>query len=74
MRMRWLAVLNLLAISPAGFGAFRADAMLVLVPVTVTDKGATVTGLERRRFTLLEDNVPQRVELFAQKDVPCSVG
>jgi Ca-activated chloride channel family protein len=55
--------------------SIRANVDLVLVPVTVMDhKGATVIGLEREHFTLLQDNVEQNILSFRRKDVPCSVG
>jgi Ca-activated chloride channel family protein len=58
-----------------GISSIRANAGLVLVPVTVTDrKGATVTGLERLHFKLTQDNVPQSIVSFTQQDVRCSVG
>jgi Ca-activated chloride channel family protein len=55
--------------------SIRADADLVLVPVTVTDqRGASVTGLDRKHFTLLQDNVPQNIVAFSQQNIRCSVG
>jgi Ca-activated chloride channel family protein len=55
--------------------SIRTHMDLVLVPVTVTDqRGAAVTGLDRRHFTLLQDNVPQNILAFSQQDIPCSVG
>jgi len=80
-----VAILTVLPFAPAGFAgnlgdmtrppSIRANVELVLVPVTVTDwKGATVTGLERKHFKLMQDNVPKSIVSFAQQDVSCSVG
>ena len=55
--------------------AFRANAQMVLVPVTVTDhKGKTVDGLRAKDFKILEDQVPQQIVSFTSEDAPCSVG
>ncbi len=55
--------------------AFRADATLVLVPVTVVDRGgAIVNGLASGAFTLTEDGVRQQVHSFAEEEVPVSLG
>jgi Ca-activated chloride channel family protein len=55
--------------------AIHADVDMVLVPVTVMDyKGATVNGLDREHFTLLQDNVPQDIVSFSRNDPHCSVG
>ena len=44
----------------------RADVNLVLVPTVVTDrKGATVIGLTRNNFTVLDNKVPQAREKVA---------
>ena len=52
-----------------------ADVNIVLVPVTVTDlHGVTVTGLDQGRFTLLQDNLPQKILSFSSQSVPCSIG
>jgi Ca-activated chloride channel homolog len=54
---------------------FRADAQMVLVPVTVTDRnGKTITGLRAQNFTLLEDQQAQQIMSFGSEDAPCSVG
>jgi len=53
----------------------RADVKMVLVPVTVTDRrGAPVSGLEQKSFTVLEDKVPQKIVSFSSEDTPSSVG
>ena len=54
---------------------FRADAKLVLLPVTVVDRrGSIVNGLPREAFTVLEDHMPQQIASFAEQDVPVSIG
>ena len=53
----------------------RTRVNLILVPVTVTDRrGATVNGLARENFTILEDNTPQNILSFSIQEAPCSVG
>ncbi len=48
---------------------------LVVIPVTVTDpSNRFVLGLEKDDFTLLEDNVEQKIEHFSGEDAPLSVG
>ena len=52
-----------------------ADARVVLVPVTVTDKkGRTVTGLKPENFRLLEDGAPRDIISFGSEDTPISLG
>jgi VWFA-related protein len=46
--------------------SFPSDVELVYVTVTVVDdKGAAVQGLTRADFTIIEDNKPRAVEVFA---------
>jgi len=53
----------------------RADVNMVLVPAVVTNrKGATVSGLSRDNFAVLEDKVPQAIVSLSNQDVPCSIG
>jgi Ca-activated chloride channel family protein len=54
---------------------FRVNSDLVLVPVTVTDhRGASVTGLTKQDFTVLDDQRVQPISAFYSEDAPCSVG
>ncbi|MGB7760625.1 MAG: VWA domain-containing protein, partial [Bryobacteraceae bacterium] len=63
------------AVGEASARVIRADVNLVLVPTVVTDrKGATVSGLTRDNFTLLENKVPQPIVALSNQDTPCSVG
>lgn len=51
------------------------DTTLVVIPVTVTDpSNRFVLGLEKEDFTLLEDNVQQKIVHFSGEDAPLSVG
>ncbi len=53
----------------------RVDVNLVLVPVTVTDrKGAVISGLDRSRFSVFEEGVPQPIASFSSEDLPASIG
>lgn len=58
-----------------GEAQFRANAHLVLIPVTVTDvRGATVNGLARENFTILDNRQPQPIAAFYTEDAPASIG
>jgi Ca-activated chloride channel family protein len=53
----------------------RANADLVLVPVTVTDRmNHPVMGLHKEDFTVLEQERPRDVRYFSAEDGPISVG
>jgi Ca-activated chloride channel homolog len=59
----------------AGTVAYRADATLVLIPVSVTDAANRyVLGLEKDDFRLLEDGAGQTIKYFSNEDTPLSVG
>jgi len=48
---------------------------LVVLPVSVTDsKGEFVSGLKVENFLILENGRPQRIILFADEDIPVTVG
>jgi Ca-activated chloride channel family protein len=48
---------------------------LVLMYASVFDKnGRFVSGMKRENFKLYEDGVEQKIESFAQEDVPVSIG
>jgi Ca-activated chloride channel family protein len=54
---------------------FRVDSGLVLVRVNVTDgKGASVRGLAKESFTVLDDGRPRPISAFYSEDAPCTVG
>lgn len=60
--------------APAADGAtptFAAGVEVVTVDVVVTDKkNATISGIPREEFTILEDGVPQEITSFENVQVP----
>jgi len=53
----------------------RSGVSLVTIPVHVTtERGLSLTNLERDDFQLFEDNAPQRIVTFSKQDAPLSVG
>lgn len=79
-----LALLLVSLSGPAGSDAGAAaqgdftlnvDVELVTLPVSVLDPdGQPVHNLEREHFRVFEDGVEQEIAIFAQEDVPVSVG
>jgi VWFA-related protein len=60
---------------PENKSILRVDTNLVLVPVTVTDsRGAIVSNLNSRDFTLTEDKVHQDIISFSHETAPVSLG
>jgi Ca-activated chloride channel homolog len=54
---------------------FQVNSELVLVPVSVLDRGGRpVVGLQKDSFTLLDNDTEQIITHFAIEDVPVSVG
>ena len=54
---------------------FSSGAELVVTHVTVKDRrGAYATALPREVFRILEDGVPQRIDLFTGEESPVTVG
>jgi Ca-activated chloride channel family protein len=75
LKGRLLAIFFLVPFQWAAGQPIRADARLVLVPVSVTDqRGATVNGLDREDFAVFDDKVPQDIVAFSAEDAPSSVG
>ena len=69
----WSAAAQKLSLAEAP--AFRADSPMVLVPITVVDRGgAIVNGLSSGAFTLTEDGVRQQISSFSEEDMPVSMG
>ena len=53
----------------------RAEANLVLVPMTVTDSmNRLVTGLEAPNFEVFDNNVGQVIKSFSTEDAPVTIG
>ena len=53
----------------------RAEANLVLVPMTVTDPmNRLVTGLEAYNFEVFDNNTGQIIKSFSTEDVPVTIG
>jgi VWFA-related protein len=80
--MRWCSIFLCLVPAAAlalaqddGAGVFRAEARLVVLHATVTDKaGKIVTDLPREAFRTYEDGVRQDLKVFRREDVPVSMG
>jgi Ca-activated chloride channel homolog len=54
---------------------FRAETRLVVLHATVTDsRGASITNLDQRAFTVREDGKRQPIKLFRRDDIPISLG
>jgi VWFA-related protein len=54
---------------------FRSDTRLVVLHATVLDKkGELLTNLKQDAFTVMENNVPQKITTFRREDVPVSMG
>ncbi len=54
---------------------FKADADLVLIPVSVTDhSNRFIIGLRQQDFQILEDGVAQKIVSLSGEDTPLSVG
>lgn len=48
---------------------------LVVLPVNVTDSnGAFVSGLQKQHFRVYEDGALQKITIFAEEDIPVTVG
>ena len=59
---------------PSDF-VIRSDVRLVVLDVSVKDRhGGFVPDLTRDNFTVLENGEPQRITIFANEDVPVTVG
>jgi len=60
--------------SNAGF-TIRSDVRLVLLDVSVKDRsGGLVSGLSKQDFTVVENGHPQPISVFANDDLPVTVG
>jgi Ca-activated chloride channel homolog len=52
----------------------RSEVDLVVLPVTVTEKGSFVPGLTKEDFQVYEDGQRQTITVFEHRDVPVTVG
>jgi VWFA-related protein len=67
--------LSLSASSPQERPTFKAESELVVLHVSVRDRGGRyITGLERDAFTVIDDGKPQTLEMFSAAEVPATVG
>ena len=52
----------------------KIDTLLYTIPLTVSDrKGTYVAGLRKEDFTIYEDGLSQKIELFLNEDAPMNV-
>jgi Ca-activated chloride channel family protein len=52
----------------------HSQVRLVLLDVSVKDKGNFVPGLSKESFSVFENGRPQRIKVFANDDVPVTIG
>ena len=61
--------------APPVVTSFRADANLVVIPVSVTDTlNRFVLGFQKQDFRLFDDGVEQTIAHFSGEDAPLSIG
>ena len=61
--------------SPDRTFTIAAHVEMVALDITVVDKhGTLISGLTEDNFRILEDGVPQQIELFSSEDVPVTIG
>jgi len=52
----------------------KIDTLLLTIPLTVSDKkGKYVAGLKKENFTIYEDGLSQKIELFLNEEAPMNV-
>jgi VWFA-related protein len=52
----------------------KIDTLLFTIPLTVNDrKGTYLAGLKKENFTIYEDGLSQKIELFLNEDAPMNV-
>src|SRR5579863_10336575 len=52
----------------------HSQVRLVLLDVSVKDKGHFVSGLSKQNFSVFENGRPQPIKVFANDDVPVTIG
>jgi len=64
-----------LSVSAQDRPTFRSNAELVVLHVSVRDRGGRyITGLTKDAFTVIDDAKPQTLEMFSADEVPATVG
>ncbi len=52
----------------------KVETLLFTIPLTVSDKkGSYIAGLKKENFTILEDGLNQKIELFMNEEAPMNV-
>lgn len=52
----------------------KVETLLFTIPLTVSDKkGSYISGLKKENFTILEDGLNQKIELFMNEEAPMNV-
>jgi VWFA-related protein len=70
-----VALLTSAAFAPQGRPTFRSSSELVVLHVSVRDRGGRyITGLDKGAFTVIDDGKPQTLEMFSADEVPATVG
>lgn len=73
MRIAGALLLMLLEVGSLGQDRFRTGTDAVRVDVLVSDGNRPVTGLDASDFTLLDNGVPQAIDVLAVEHVPVSM-
>lgn len=70
-----VALLTVDASTPQDRPTFRSNSELVVMHVSVRDRGGRyITGLQKDAFTVIDDGKPQTLEMFSAEEVPATVG
>jgi Ca-activated chloride channel family protein len=68
------SLLGRLSANQADDFVLRSQVRLVLLDVSVKDKGNFVSGLSKESFSVSENGRPQNIKVFANDDVPVTIG
>ena len=70
-----VTLLTSISSAPQDRATFRAGSELVVMHVSVRDRGGRyITGLTRDAFTVIDDGKPQTLAMFSADEVPATVG